>query len=48
MPWYKSKNPSVDLQCIRLLALQPEGERKRRQWTGQAIRYAPGMYLDHD
>jgi len=37
----------VDLQSIRLLALQPQGAQKRWQWTGQAIRYAPGMYLDH-
>jgi hypothetical protein len=37
----------VDMQSIRLLTLQPQGERKRWQWTGQAIRYAQGMYLNH-
>jgi len=47
LPWYKSRNPSVDLQSIPLLALQPQGEWERWQWTGQAIRYALGMYLDH-
>jgi len=29
LSWYNSKNPRVDLQSIRLLALQPQGERKR-------------------
>ena len=38
---------TADLQSIRLLALQPQGKRKRWQRTGQAIRYAPGMYRDH-
>jgi hypothetical protein len=47
LPWNNSKNPRVDLQSIRLLALQCQGERKRWQWTGQRIRYAPGMDLDH-
>jgi len=42
-----SRRISVDLESIQLLALQPQGERKRWQWTGQAIRYAPGLYLDH-
>jgi len=47
LPWYMSRNHSVDLQSIQLLALQPQGRRKRWQWTRQAIRYALGMYLDH-
>jgi len=47
LPWYNSKNPRVDLQSIWLLALQSEGERNMWQWTGQAIRYAAGMYRDH-
>jgi len=45
--WEKCKNPSVDMQSIRLVALQPQGEKMRGQWTRQAIRYAPGMYQDH-
>ena len=47
LPWYNSKNTRVDLQSIRLLALQPHCELKRWQWTGHAIRYSPGMYLNH-
>ena len=35
------------MQSIRHLPLQPQGEQKRSQCTGEAIRYAPGMNLDH-
>ena len=41
MLWHMSKNPTVNMQSIGHLALQPQGERKRWHWTGQAIRYAP-------
>jgi len=45
--WYEARNPSVNLQCIWLWALQRQGERKQWPWTGKAIRYALALYLDH-
>ena len=45
--WYQSRNPSGDLQSIRLVALQPQDERKTWQLTGHAMCYARGMYQDH-
>jgi len=47
LPWYQSRNPSIYLPSIRLLAQPPQSEWKQWQWTRQPIRLGSGMSVDH-